>query len=190
MRGPWACTWVFDVGAGPASGAGAGVDNAEGGSVGGVAEGSVGRDEEGSAGEIWLASIRRVISLFLRDSSSCSRISIWVAWSSSRRPASSAFSCFIIFRSESTRRNLSIAVSSSPLASSCAWPFSALSNCARCWAMTSFKWKICESASPAEEGRDEREDVLDSSLGLPEIGALSQEVLSGRLAGVAKWSWA
>ena len=56
--------------------------------------------------------------------------------------------------------------------------------------MTSFKWKICASASPAEEGRDEREDVLDSSLGLPEIGALSQEVLSGRLAGVAKWSWA
>ena len=188
MRGPWACTWVSGVGARPASGAGAGVGIAEGGSAGVVAEGSAGRDEEGSAGDMWLASISLVISLFFRDSSSCSRISIWVAWSSSRSPASSAFSCLMIFRSESTLRSLSIAVSRSPLASSYPYALSAVSSCSCCWVMISCRWIICVSASPADEGTEEREDALDASLLLPVAGALSQVVLSGRLAGVAKWS--
>ena len=40
------------------------------------------------------------------------------------------------------------------------------------------------SASPAEEGTEEREEALDDSLLLPVEGALAFEVLSGRLQGV------
>ena len=45
------------------------------------------------------------------------------------------------------------------------------------------------SASPAEEGTEEREEALDASLLLSAEGALSLEVLSGRLHGVDMWSW-
>ena len=65
MSGPCvACTWVVGVGARSARGAGAGVSSAEAGSAGGVEEVSASGIEEGSGGDMWLASMSRVISQF------------------------------------------------------------------------------------------------------------------------------